>query len=256
MKTPELKFTDNYKLFIENDEQRPLNKSHVRNLIASMTTHGFLESKPIQVYKEGSRFVIVDGHHRFHAARSLGYEVAYVVEGKKSQETMADVNSKVMQWKLVDFVRLYAERGIKSYQTALEYVDRGIPLSLTISLLSGISAASNRKAAASVKSGTFEIKETVRIDKILEIVEGFAPICPRVKAASFISSLATCLQIKEFDFDRFRYRLGRSHHLIGDSPLKEQALKYIEDVYNFKSREKQPIAFQASEVSRKAKASA
>lgn len=254
MSNPKLNTTDNFKLFSENSEQRPLNKGHVRSLIASMTTHGYLDSKPIQVHKEGRKFVIIDGHHRFNAAKTLGYPFTYVVDKPKAQETMADVNSKVLQWKLIDFLRLYAGRGIQSYQIALEYHARGIPCSLCVSLLAGNTCGGSRRVGMLIRNGEFEIKETAKIDKILKLIETFSGSIPTIASASFISALATCLSIDSFDFDRLVEKLHKAHHLIGDSPTKEKIFGYIEAVYNYNSTKKQPIAFKAAEVSRASKA--
>jgi len=75
-----LETTTNYNRFSKNPEQRTISELHANNIAKSMMTAGFLPSKPIQCYKKGDGLIIVDGHHRFEAAKSIGIPVYFFVE--------------------------------------------------------------------------------------------------------------------------------------------------------------------------------
>lgn len=245
MKT-KLEETENYAIFIENEEQRPIAQSHVRKLTLSMQKNGFIPSKPLQVYREGRKLIVVDGHHRLYAAKSLGLKIPYVVEPKKSQETMADINAKVKGWKVGDFVQLYAARGDENYQELTRYNDAGIPFNLGAGILMG-NTGSSTSVSNSIKSGHFQITTRDSMTVLLGLIHNFSEQYPAVGKRSFISAIASCLATPEFDANRFHKGLQMSGTKIEDAANRLQMMEQIETVYNYNQRKKVPLAFIVNE---------
>lgn len=249
MQTAKLQKSKAYAQFRANDVQRQLNSLHCKRIAQSIKTHGFIPSKPIQVYKNGSGFVIVDGHHRFDAAKSVGAEFYYVVEDKAAQHVMVDENRLVKTWGLVDYVRLYAAQGSEDYREILKFAAKGIPMTRAASLLWGDSAGSGN-AQKAIKQGTFYVKDRVSITKIVAAVAEFGPKNPAAKSNHFIDALSKCLLTPEVDWDVLIKRLRDNLTMVERVNNLPQMLQQFEGVYNFRSRSPIPLAWAVGNAMR------
>lgn len=241
-KTPKLETSTNYAAFVANEEQRIIKDAHVKHLAEEMGKYGFLPSKPIQCFKKGAKFVVIDGHHRLAAAKRIGIPVFYVVEPEANAQTMASVNAHVKTWGTIDYIRMYSLRGVKDYQNLMRYVEIGIPCLMAASMLHGHAALSGNVTEL-IKQGEFKIRTTDHINRIYRMIEEFSGSNPVVKHRAFIASLSECLLTPEFEFDRFKRRFEESPSMIQKASNKDLQLLQIEELYNFRSREKVPLAF-------------
>lgn len=132
----EVKQTTNYNLFKFRDDNRMkgVNSSHVECLKRSLQKKNMLKTRPIDVNK---KFEILDGQHRFCAAKALGLPIFYRVCDDLSGEDMLLLNN-VRSWKSEDYLNFYVKRGYADYVN-LESVWKksGAPLSFLIRLAHG-----------------------------------------------------------------------------------------------------------------------
>lgn len=76
---------------IDENEYNPneMDENHYLKLVQNIKRKGF--RKPIEVRKNGERYTIVDGAHRFRACKELGYtEVECIVDDIDITEAMVD----------------------------------------------------------------------------------------------------------------------------------------------------------------------
>lgn len=76
---------------IDENEYNPneMDENHYKKLVQNIKRKGF--RKPIEVRKNGERYTIVDGAHRFRACKELGYtEVECIVDEIDVTEAMVD----------------------------------------------------------------------------------------------------------------------------------------------------------------------
>ena len=255
MKTTQLQSTINYSSFVRNEDQRPINSLHVKRIAYSIRKHGYLPSKPVQVYQNGAngKFIIIDGHHRVEAARLTKSCVFFVVEHEDADESMADVNITVSKWKNEDFVRRFVNKGIPDYITLDECVRRGVPLRQAASMLIGETAGSGN-FAEKLRDGTFKVKSTAQINDVLSLIEGNRNV-QTFKHSNFIKALSMCLFLKEFDFKRFSVAAKRYSHMIPNYSNCADFLKAIEEVYNYHSANKIPLTVTAQNAAKSRSAS-
>ncbi len=244
-----LQTTTNYGLFVSNDDQRKLDLNHVKRLAQSMAKVGFIASKPIQCYRRGDKLVKVDGHHRFHAAMSLGIAIYYVIEGEESQHMIAAENFLVKKWNGEDFIRVYANRGMKDYQELASYAEKsGLTLKFAASMLIGNQATSNN-ASKNLNNGEFKIKDRSQIESFIELkskVQAKEIMHPR-----FVNAWSKCYFVKEFDPSQFAHKCALYSGFLTTCNNEEQALAMIEQIYNHKQSTKIPLAFLAKESAKK-----
>lgn len=244
-----LETTNNYAMFSRNQEQREIDTCHVKRLAESISLFGFLPSKPLQCYKKGQKLIVVDGHHRLEAAKLVKTSVFYVVESDRSQNTMGPENLLVKKWQGMDFVRLYANRGIEEYKTLLYYHERGIPVNMAASMLINNGAGSGN-ANKALQNGNFKIKDTEHIEKVDALIQEFGNKVPAVKSRPFISAISKCILWDGFDYDMFVRRLRENHLLLEKTSNEEQMLTQIEAIYNYRSRQKFPLKFNVEEAAK------
>jgi hypothetical protein len=254
-KAPKLEISSNYASFTPNDEQRPIIERHVSKLAEIMAKMGFLPSKPIQCFKKGSKYVLIDGHHRLAAAKRLGISFYFVVEPESHADTMASVNANVKTWVTADFVRMHSLRGIPDFENLMRYSEVGIPMQMAASMLHG-HAASSGNVGELIKQGTFKIRQTTDINRIYKLIVEFGKTNPVVKHRPFIAALSKCMLTPDFDYDRFMRRFEESPMMIQKASNEDLQLAQIEELYNFRSREKVPLAFLVKSNSAKRNAKA
>jgi hypothetical protein len=97
--------------------------------------------------------------------------------------------------------------------------------------------------------GTFKIKTREHADKLVNLFETFGERIPAVRHRPFISAYSKCLFTKEFDEDVFARRLTVNPLMLEKTSNEDQMLKQIEDIYNFKSPNKIPLAFLVTQNS-------
>lgn len=250
-KNMKLLTTTNYGLFIANDDQRQLDKNHVKRIAQSMEKVGFIPSKPIQCYKRGDKLVKVDGHHRFHAAKALGIPIYYVIEGQEAQHMIAAENFLVKKWNGNDFIRTYANRGNKEYLDLLAYSERsGLTLKAASSMLLGQQSSSGN-ASEALNQGTFKIKDRNQIEAFINL-RSKVP-CKEIMHPRFVNAWSKCYLVEEFDASLFTHKCSINASFLTTCNNDDQALSMIEQIYNHKQSIKIPLSFLAKEGAKKRK---
>lgn len=248
---PKLETTKDYNLFRFHKEQRPINPHHVKGLRQSMEKLGFLPSKPLQCVRNCSALILIDGHHRLEAARSLGLPVTFVVEESADRETVTLVNSKTKAWGMGDFIRSQCVRGNAEYKKLRTYIEGGLPTGIAANLLVGRSAAGNGSASARVRDGSYKVVTTKQADALLDFINALKGSCAHVQNAHFIKALSLVWYVKEFDMGTFKARMLTNPSMLPRCSNTEDYLRAIEEIYNFRARARVAIAFLAREEARK-----
>jgi hypothetical protein len=247
--TPKIEFSNRYTDFESNHEQRSIKSRHVSEIIESMRTFGFLPSKPVQCYKKGRKFIIIDGHHRYEAAKALGIELAYIVEPESNQATIGPVNVIVSKWGQLDFVRMYAARNNPDFAELLKYHEMGIPVGMAASMLIGNSAASGN-TIDSIKHGTFKIKTRKYINHVIDLVDSFGDSNSVYLSRAFMDAFTKCLFTPQFDLEQFKKRIAANPLAIEKTATSDKMLDQIEKLYNRKSQTHIPLGFLVREKAR------
>jgi hypothetical protein len=111
-KNPVIQFTKNYDSFKTFESNREINKNHLRRLVASIEHKNLLYLFPIVV---NIKREIIDGQHRLAAAKELGVDVYFLIDGSVSKADIAMVNNNRKGWSGKDYLLYYAKEGHKPY---------------------------------------------------------------------------------------------------------------------------------------------
>lgn len=221
-----------------------------RQLEASMREHGFLDAYPLHVVKNGAgKLKIKGGHHRFVVARKLNIPVKYVI--CDDNVSIHQLEKTTTRWTLKDYLASWVRIGLPEYLAVRDYHERtGIPLGLCTGLMGGQQGSGNFYDA--FKAGTYHASENSIAEPVAEIVMGIAERDVKfAKHPLFVEAIAQCWLTSEFDTETFLTRVAANPSLMKKKTTKDEYLRLIEYVYNYKAQKKVPMAFLAREAARK-----
>lgn len=178
--------TTNYDLFKFIPSNRPRNNGNVNRIKESMQKLGFLDSRPVIVTQD---FLIIDGQHRFWAAKELGIPVTYAIETIDPLTAMIELNRNQDIWRLNEYINHFANAGSKCYQELVNF-DNTYKLGPSASII--VCAGTN--AMQTIKSGAdFEVND--KRNEIAEFVLNAAIVLPFAKRTEFVRAATTLFKI-------------------------------------------------------------
>lgn len=225
--------TTDYKQFKYMGGNRRVSKKRVTNLAASMALHPeIFKIRPILV---NDKFEIIDGQHRFNAAKQLGVPVFYeVVKGIGQDEALA-LNQNQANWTLIDYARSYAHSGLQPYKNYLKVLQDhpGVPTHVVMSYIGG-NAQNN---ATMFRQGKFKDSTLAIGEVFLDYLKDVAQYEPKAKLQTPARALFKVFQTDGYDHDRLLAKMSMAPQgmFVVYGTLKE-ILRSIEDVYNWKQQ--------------------
>jgi len=223
--------TTNYSLFKSIDGNRNKNLLHINRLKKSMS-----ENYLFTVFIVNEFFEIVDGSHRFEVVQELGLPMHYIIcEGYGLNEVhILNANSKT--WNADDFLTGYCNLGYENYIEYLKFKTKyGFGHNECMLLLGGSDTGNSIKE---FYCGNFKIKDynaalvkATKITMIGKYYNGF-------KKSSFVRTMSHILDKPTFDFTQFMQKLRLQPTALQDCSNNEQYKLLIEEIYNYRNREK------------------
>ena len=238
--------TKNYDLFHNNPDQRKYNPLKTARLVEDMRQDGFRESLCISTYKEKGKLYINAGHHRLEAARILGLAVWYVVEAKWSPSALAREGTAASNWTTRDICQMYAAHGNRDYADLLEYSKDGMAPEMAAALLGG-GPIGGHGIKATLKNGSFRIRTRDHIEEVLAITKTLAEKHTEANTLNFIRALSSFLRLDGFSSVRFVQAVN-SQLKLDKCATSSQMMEQLEEMYNYKQRTRDNIAFRAKEA--------
>jgi len=230
-----IKTKDYGKFTLRSDNRSKIDQNHVRNLVHSIKTQNLLDMRPISV---NSQFEIMDGQHRFLAAKELGIEFYYMVgEELKSRDIILMNLSKA--WNIADYLNYYIKNGFEHYIRLEEFMNRyDLKLRVTLGLLVGASD----KCLDKFKLGEFTFED--------DSFGGYADICQEsiriiqkhngtshyTSSTRFWKALAKIVSHEEFEKEKWYHNLNKVPEKISVKACYSAYVKVLSEIYNYRSR--------------------
>lgn len=153
--------TKDYKKFKYMGGNRRVSKQRVETLAKSMAL--FPEIFPVRPILVNERFEIIDGQHRYNAAKKMGIPVWYEVAEGIGQKEALHLNQNQANWTLIDYARSYAYSGNPDYKEYLRVLEAHP--SFPTHIIMGYIGGNLRNNAARFRSGEFKAS-TVAIGEV------------------------------------------------------------------------------------------
>lgn len=225
--------TKDYSIFRRLVGNRDIPESRISKIVESIQTIGWVRN-PIIV---NEKMEVIDGQGRLTALQRLGMPVEYVIaEGAGNKECIY-MNMNMVNWKLPDFIKSYAEQGNTNYQRLLALMEKYVGGNLDI-----ISTAVYRLSKSKhrdIKQGTLQLTEE-QYEAAIPRLEYIKPILERLDIKKLPGSMVTLMQtlIYYFDYeevDKERLVYSVEKYIYNATPwvVNTDCEREVENAYNY-----------------------
>jgi len=230
--------THNYNMFGAIDGNRTINQTHVRALKKSINK----EHVPTPIIVN-SKYEIIDGQHRVEAIKQLGKPVYFVVIDDLAVNDVKRLNTIGRNWTVKDFMELYIKEGNQNYIVYRNFLDKyKFNHNETITLL-GNKKTTGGTQCMMFRDGDFVVHDYNRavrnVEKILMVKDYY----DGYRRRSFVYALLDLFGNEKYDHDRFLKKLKYQSVKLQDQTTFKQYLQVIEEIYNYKTSEKNRVRF-------------
>lgn len=246
--------TNDYNLFKSLKGNRSVNKLHVQRLKESFK--GDYLMSPIIVNQS---YEIIDGQHRFNAAKDLNLPVNFIICNDYSLAEVQILNTNMKNWKKEDYLNAFCDLKHPEYLKFRNFM-RQFPafgISASEAILTGqLSVKQGTDSSlefSNSKSGRYTIKYFEQGDLVIsdmeyskECAEKIMMIKPYYEGfnrISFVRSMLGIFRIENYNHSQLLDRLKSSPTALQHCANVTQYKLLIEDIYNFRSREKVSLRF-------------
>lgn len=229
-------YTNDLSLFKFMEGNRTPNPSHISKIIKSMEQIGLLMN-PIII---NSQLEIIDGQHRFLAAKEVGIGVYYIIAEDYNIKEVHALNVNQKQWTTKDFIEGYADMGKKDYILLKEYMNKYPFLIPTAAYEIAISEGGFQgNNGSKVKEGGFVFKrnwdEACYLADSLKVIKDYFE---EAYKKSFVAALLNAYNKEYFNMESFIYKCKKYPTKLYNCPKQSEFNKMIEDVYNYRNHKK------------------
>ena len=225
--------TKDYSIFKRLVGNRDIPESRISKIVESIQTIGWVHN-PIIV---NEKMEVIDGQGRLTALQRLGMPVEYIIaEGAGNKECIY-MNMNMVNWKLPDFIKSYAEQGNANYQRLLALMEKYANGNLDI-----ISTAVYRVSKSKhrdIKQGTLQLTQE-QYDAAIPRLEYIKPLLDTLDANKLPGSLVTLMQTliyyydyPEVDKERLAYSVEKNIYNATPWVLNTDCEREVENAYNY-----------------------
>ena len=232
-KTYNVYVTKDYSIFKRLIGNRDIPESRISKIVESIQTIGWVHN-PIIV---NEKMEVIDGQGRLTALQRLKMPIEYIIaEGAGNKECIY-MNMNMVNWKLPDFIKSYAEQGNENYQRLLSLMQRYANGNLDI-----ISTAVYRLSKSKhrdIKQGTLQLTED-QYRAAIPRLEYIKPILEEIDDKKLPGSMVTLMQTliyyydyPEVDKNRLRYSVEKNIYNATPWVLNTDCEREVENCYNY-----------------------
>jgi len=231
---------------------RPPNPQHIKRLANSMSTYGVLQN-PIIV---NENYEIIDGQHRLMAAKKAEKPIYYIVVEGYNLDQVHALNLNQKNWTQKDFMLGYAEMGYESYIKLKEFTEKNKDYNLSdcIALCSNLRSHGSSFTDKVRANGNVNLKEVFDEGtwkgKDFNLAQEWADKIRLIKTyydgyrrSTFVGTMIGMFKNDSFDFNEFMRKLRLQPTALVDCPNRPSYKALIEDIYNYKRRDKVNLRF-------------
>lgn len=231
--------TNQYSRFSYVKGNRGVDEAHVRKLERSILANNLLAQRPILV---NDGFQIIDGQHRFEVAKRNKLTVYFVVLDDANIDEVLALNNAQKNWGLRDYINLWIAKGRSDYEILLLFVDTyNLPIGLSLGLLGAQDRSDGIQAFKDGKLRIHRVKDAEQVGEALKRLRLYTK-AGLWRSKAFIRAISTLLKVPSFSLDRLIKKMANAKPLEAQTSVKNY-LRALEDVYNFKVREKNYLRF-------------
>ena len=240
--------TNDLSIFKSIDGNRVPNLQHIKRLANSIKVYG-MKCNPILV---NENLQVVDGQHRLEAAKETKSFVYYIIIPGYTLREVHTLNLNQKNWVKKDYMQGYADMGIESYIKLSKFVEKNEEFGFSdcLALCSQKTGRSGQDLSQKIRNGKISnVKEVFEEGTWLggnfDIAQDWAnrimlikPYYSGYNRTSFVRTMMGLFMNENFDYNEFMHKLRLQPTSLVDCSNLEQYKTLIEDIYNWRSRQK------------------
>lgn len=238
--------TTDYDAFVFRNANRDVDMGHAHRIAESMKENGW-QGAPIEIsLTDDGKYQIEDGQHRFLACKQSGTPVKFMVVKPKTIYDVATQNSMKKGWKGSDYIKAYSEDGNYNYKR-LKNLEDEFPKA-TLSDILDVVVGKHKQD--NLKKGYVRITDE-QFYKAREVLKSLMPMIETLKlinvktVANYKKRLIDLLMHDIVDPQRMIDKLDKhGRMLLPQSATKDQALQYLEALYNYHQPKNTTVMFR------------
>jgi hypothetical protein len=226
--------TKDYHLFKSIDGNRNKNLMHINRLKRSMS-----ENYLFTVITVNEKYQIIDGQHRFDVIKELSLPLNYVICNGYGLDEVHILNQVSKTWSAEDYMNGYCQLNYPDYLKYAEFKGRyGFGHVETITILSGYSSGINGDKLQTFYRGLFKVDDYKAACDVADKIEIIGQYYTGYKRRSFIYAMLNLFNNKNFEFTELIQKLKTQPTAMVDCTNVAQYISLIEEIYNYRRREK------------------
>jgi len=228
--------TRDYDIFKRLDGNRAIKDGRVKKIIDSIMAVGYL---PVPVIVN-EKYEIIDGQGRIEACRKTEEPVYYIKVPKIGIEECISMNINQANWKVMDYIESYAERGVRSYQYLLKILDNYQKYYKQRTVLYAIfdKTPSGKGLVSDIKNGSILIDQKtydrarVALSWLISVKDAVEYIGGHTEY--YYMALLYCYRRDDIDNERLIEKVKKEQLNLLPVTGMLQALDQLEAIYNYR----------------------
>jgi hypothetical protein len=227
--------TKDYSLFRTLNGNRDVNQLHLTRLKESIKKNHLTT-----IIMVNDKFEIIDGQHRYLISQELNLPINYIISKNYGLNEVQILNANMKNWQTMDYVNGYCDLGYKDYIIYRDFVEEySLNNQVAILILSGEQFGGNDVSITSkFKEGLFKVNNINNSIKIVEKLQMIKPYYDGCMRRSFVIAMLGMFKNQNFEFTEFIAKLKQQPTTLQDCTNTTQYRSLIEEIYNYRRREK------------------
>jgi|SaaInl3SG_22_DNA_1037383.scaffolds.fasta_scaffold05685_10 hypothetical protein len=230
--------TKDYDQFSFIDGNRDINKENLTRIKQSMVEKYI----PVPIIVN-DRYEIIDGQHRFLAAKSLSLAIHFIVIPKLKLEDVQRLNTNSSNWGNKQYLQSYCKRGYRDYLLFRDFQEEtGHSYNSSIALLTN-SLARTGQHKRDFDKGLFKVTDLdgaySQAKKLADIGQFFEDY----KQGSFVYCMLRLFRNKKYNHKIFLRKLELQPTGLKKEATMQKYLEAVEKVYNYRTADINKVRF-------------
>ena len=230
--------TMDYTTFSFLPGNRRISRKKVKKLTESIKMSNLTELYPILVNKD---MQILDGQHRYVSCCELSLPIHYVIVGNIDISMIARLNNAQDKWTAYDFLNAWCEVGLQDYKIFAGFI-RKYDFSFSVGQVLFFGKWGGRNYE-DFREGLMKITTLKEATERAEWIHSLKEMSPCTTDRTFVLAMVQCFKNKDYDHSRMTKKLGYLGSSIKRSTNKQQYLRQLEEIYNYRTADTDKIRF-------------
>jgi hypothetical protein len=233
--------TTDYFLFKPMQGNRQLNKLHLKRLKDAIEKNYLFT-----VIIVNENYEIIDGQHRFQCISELSLPLHYIICKGYGLLEVQLLNANSKNWNTEDYLTGYIDMGFEDYMLYKQFKDKykfDHQSCITILSSSVRTSLANQNMYDTFKMGKFKIVDYQYSEGIAKKIWLMNGIYDGFLRKYFVFAIMRLLKNPEFELTEFIAKLKLQPSAMTDCSSVDQYITLIEEIYNYKRRDKVNLRF-------------